>query len=127
MSTLHKHIMIVFLKNWLPPTDALTSFSNSDIILPPPTWVTLNQLAVHSKIELLAKACKDKSSPAPWLPILASELQPKPTEEGVELVLPGDERYPDETSQKGIIHCMVLSSNNSYKYINGRTILYSKL
>lgn len=35
---------------WLAPSEALAQHGNSDIELAPPTWVTLNQLAVHGSV-----------------------------------------------------------------------------
>jgi len=120
--------------SWLTPQQALTTFSKGDIILPPPTWVTVNQLATSTTFDSLSKLCeiKTKTVLSPWLPVLESELphaqqHTKQPEEGLVLILPGDERYPNGPTNKGITHCMIISPHNTYKYINGPTTLHSKL
>jgi len=116
--------------NWLTPHQALTIFSSGKIMLPPPTWITLNQLIPATTLDKLKHLCENRAPPIPWLPILESELQKTQHTQKIEelvLVLPGDERYPNEASKKGTIHCMIIGPENTYTYINGSISQHSKL
>lgn len=63
-------------QEWLTPQQALATFSKGDIVLPPPTWVTINQLVANPTLATLQQACTEKAHKAAptWLPVQAAEL-----------------------------------------------------
>jgi len=100
--------------DWISPLEALQYFKEGKISLPPPTWVTLNQVAKHTTMDRLVQYCQEKGEVKPWLPVSIGGG------EGLVLVLPGDKEYPEGESVgiKGQHHRMTLIAGNVYKYEN---------
>ena len=72
---------------WLSPGDALERCARGEIVLPPPTWITLRALSRCTTID--AAFAWARASPVP-------RIQPRVVESGRTrlIVLPGDPMYP---------------------------------
>ncbi len=70
---------------WTAPADALARHRENEIVLPPPTWCTLKDLArVRTVDEALAWAADQP----------LARIQPRILPDGVTMVLPGDRLFP---------------------------------
>jgi len=73
---------------WLSPADALDKFASCEIILPPPTWITLLNLAKHSTFASLTAFTKQKREIYTNLP------NPTLADDGtITMRLPPDQHY----------------------------------
>jgi 8-oxo-dGTP pyrophosphatase MutT (NUDIX family) len=72
---------------WLSPEQAIAEYRADRILLPPPTWTTLRQLARHGSLEAVVAWARTR-------PIVCVQPGFLKDETGTLLTLPGDPLYP---------------------------------
>lgn len=101
--------------DWLEPEDAIAKHSRGEILLPPPTYLTMRELAAvrggADAVAALARAGRDL---APILPRIV------PAEGGaVAICLPGDREHPDSLAS-GRLRRLLMASGSTYSYFDTR-------
>jgi 8-oxo-dGTP pyrophosphatase MutT (NUDIX family) len=84
----------VIASRWVQPKAAVERYGSGDLLLAPPTYYTLWELAKYGAVEEVLDAASRRPLPP---------IQPRfeTIDEAMALVLPGDERYPAERPVDG--------------------------
>lgn len=96
---------------WVTPQQALLQFNQGSMILPPPTWLLLTELAEHTTIDKLVEVGKKRVFGVDLKPIMPKILMYNPEEKDEEVealvppgrqafsltVLPGDGKHPEHS------------------------------
>lgn len=72
---------------WLPPKEAIARFERRELLLPPPTWTTIRQLAPRRSIDDVLAWAKSR----PIVRVMPGFFK---NGDDVTLTLPGDPLYP---------------------------------
>eukprot|EP00753_Platysulcus_tardus_P021376 PLAT8885.1.p1 GENE.PLAT8885.1~~PLAT8885.1.p1 ORF type:complete len:314 (-),score=141.31 PLAT8885.1:161-1102(-) len=83
---------------WLAPGDALARCESGRMQLPPPQFYLLSKLLPFTQLETVVKEVAAWPAPQAWLPCIVAD------DDGVHVLLPGDEEHPDSAGAAGARH-----------------------
>ncbi len=83
---------------WLPVDQVFARHATGELVLFPPTWITLHGLRVHRSVDEAFAALAELAAPAQFATRMGEAV------DGRVAMWPGDEEYPDEPGAVGARH-----------------------
>lgn len=83
---------------WLPVDQVFARHATGELVLFPPTWITLHGLRVHRSVDEAFEALAELADPVQFATRMGEAV------DGRVAMWPGDEEYPDEPGAVGARH-----------------------